>query len=74
MSIEEKLKEPTVSCVAERLKDFYNCWNCFTSDSRILFWIKGVKIPFKSWPAQFKPILEREWSQVETENMSSVIL
>ena len=25
-SIEETLKEPTVSCMAGRLKDFYDCW------------------------------------------------
>ena len=60
--------------MAGRLKDFYEYWNCITLDSRILSWIEGVKIPFKSWPTQSKPILERKWSQVETENMSSVIL
>ena len=69
----EETLNKDVSFVAGRLKHFHHNWVRIISNPKILSWIKGYKIPFKSIPYRNKSIRQMKFSKLETEIVSDLI-
>ncbi|XP_066590809.1 uncharacterized protein [Prorops nasuta] len=73
---EELLPEETlsnsVSSTAGRLNFFYDAWKTFTSNQKILAWIRGYKIPFISTPYQTEPVASK--LSKDDENEASILI
>ena len=70
---EENLILQDVSKPAGRLKFYLDEWQQFTSDSRILEWIDGYKIPFCKSVVQTSSPKEPSWSQGDRSLISDHI-
>lgn len=73
IALQEALLSDSVSIPAGRLRFFYSNWKALTSNSTILSWIKGYRIPFNSVPHQSNPIVNKDLSKIDENNISLLI-
>lgn len=63
----------SVGKLAGRLSHFRTKWEKITTDTVILDWISGIKIPFEKAPCQNQIPKEPDWSPIEISQISEKI-
>jgi Reverse transcriptase (RNA-dependent DNA polymerase)/DNA N-6-adenine-methyltransferase (Dam) len=72
---QEVIRKPQVSTYyAGRLMHFIDEWHKITSDNRVLSYVQGLQLPFRSYPNQTIGPMEPSWSLSEQEAISHSIL